>query len=260
MSFERELAIALRLSRDAGHLALEYRRNGVTAEDKPDDSPVTAADRASEKLIAEGLAESFPRDGLLGEEGAEKTGASGRRWIIDPIDGTRDYIRGNRFWANLIGLEAEGAIHVGVASFPALGETYYATQGGGAWRLLDGASPERIHCSDIADFRRAVVCYNGLNNVARKPRAGLVLPFLDRAWAVRSVGGALDAMLVCSGSAEIWVEPSAKPWDLAPLRIIARESGACFFDYAGRDTISGGNAVICVPGLASEVRSFLELD
>jgi fructose-1,6-bisphosphatase/inositol monophosphatase family enzyme len=104
-----------------------------------------------------------------------------------------------------------------------------------------------------------VVCYNGMNNVLRKPHAEKVIPLLDRCWAVRNLGGAQDAMLVCQGSAELWVEPTSKPWDLAPLQILAQESGARYFDYTGADTIHGGNAIICVPGLEAVAREFLGL-
>lgn len=254
MAWESELAVALRAAKEAGALALRYRREGVVAEDKSDDSPVTVADRESEKLIVGLLERAYPGDGLLGEEGASRDGASGRKWIIDPIDGTRDYMRGNRMWCNLIGLEAGGETVVGVVHFPALGETYWATKGGGAFQ--DG---QRIGVSAIAEPSRAVVCYNSLNRVLQRPHAEKVLPFLSKFWAARSFGGAMDAALVCAGKAELWIEPTAKPWDLAALRVLALESGARYFDYAGRDTIYGGNAVVCTPGLESAAREFLGL-
>jgi fructose-1,6-bisphosphatase/inositol monophosphatase family enzyme len=195
------------------------------------------------------LAETFPDDGVLGEEGAARESRTGRRWIIDPIDGTRDFLRGNRFWATLIGLEAGGEVQVGVAAFPALGETYHAVQGGGAWQ--DGV---RLQASSITTPAEAVVCVNGLNNLEKTRLPEPPGAWLKRFWAVRSIGGAADAMLVASGRAELWIEPAAKPWDLAPLKIIAEEAGARFFNFQGGSSIHGGNCIICAPGLEEEAR------
>lgn len=256
MTYERELAAAREVGLRAGELALKHFHRGVQAEDKEDDSPVTVADRESERLIVEKLREEFPNDGLLGEEGTQEEGTSGRRWIIDPIDGTRDFVRHNRLWSNLIALEVDGAVAVGVATFPGLGEQYWAVRGGGAWRG-DQATAAPIKHSRVTEARRAVVCMNQLNHVLEYPRAEKVLPFLGQFWASRCLGGALDAMLVARGSAEVWLEASLKPWDLGALSIIAKEAGCVFYDYTGKDTIYGGNGVICTPALEPVVREFL---
>ncbi len=128
-------------AKKAAELALRYQPN-IVAETKPDKSPVTQADRECERMIAGILSEAFPDDGILGEEGARAESRSGRRWIIDPIDGTRDYVRGNPLWANLIALEADGDVVAGVVNLPVLGKLYTASRGGGAF--CDGA---RIHAS-----------------------------------------------------------------------------------------------------------------
>lgn len=258
MTFDRELSLARSLARQAGDLAIEYRRHGIQAEDKPDDSPVTKADRDAEKLFSAGFLAAFPDDGLLGEEGADRAGTSGRRWIIDPIDGTRDYVRGNRLWCNLIGLEVDGVVEVGVATFPALEEQYYAIRGRGAWREFHDQTT-RLHASTIDTPERAVACVTQFNNVSKRPFSDQIVPFLARFWAVRSLGGALDSMFVASGQAELWLEPTAKPWDLAALSLIAKEADCLYHDYLGNDTIYGGNAVICAPGLEPDVRRFLGL-
>src|SRR5205814_5296150 len=124
----------------------------------PDASPVTVADREAEREIARALEEAFPEDGLLGEEGSAKDSRGGRRWIIDPIDGTRDFLRGNRAWSVLIGLEAEGEVVAGVSYFPALDEMFTATRGGGAF-----CNDAPIHASAITDPSQAVLSGNGLN-------------------------------------------------------------------------------------------------
>jgi fructose-1,6-bisphosphatase/inositol monophosphatase family enzyme len=255
MGYERELAVARRLAGEAGRLALEIQGRGFEVEDKPDDSPVTEADTASEAFFSAGLAAEFPEDGMLGEEGSNRAGTSGRRWIVDPIDGTRDFARRNRMWCNLVGLEDRGEVAVGVATFPALGEQYWAVRGEGAWGDR-GAGPERLRCSGIREIGRAVACPNQITK-SHKVFGPKLMEFLGRFWAVRMFGGAADAMLLASGGVEVWFEPVLQPWDLAAISLIAKESGARYFDFTGRDTIYGGNGVICVPGLEGEVRGLL---
>src|SRR5689334_12913546 len=121
-SFAQELETLGTVARRAGEIALRYWRTGIAADTKSDNSPVTAADRECEQLIASALTEQYPQDGLFGEEGAARQSHSGRRWIIDPIDGTRDFLRGNPMWSTLIGLEEGEEIVAGCAYFPVLGE------------------------------------------------------------------------------------------------------------------------------------------
>jgi histidinol phosphatase-like enzyme (inositol monophosphatase family) len=251
-AYEKELAVAQRLARQAGDFALQYRKGEIQVENKSDDSPVTVADKEGEKIIVAGLLEAFPEDGVLGEEGAMKDTANRRKWIIDPIDGTRDFIRNTRAWSVLIGLEENGACVAGVAYFPATAEMYYASKGGGAW-----CNGERLHVSHAQRPSEALLCVNGLSYMHRYPFAKDMLNFFSAFWTVRSTGGCLDAMLVAGGKADAWIEAQAKPWDLAPLKIIVEEAGAVTFDFAGKDTIYGGNFVIAVPALAEELRRFV---
>ena len=243
-TFEQELDFARRLARQAGETALRYFRHGVAVETKPDASPVTAADRACEALMAAAVAEAYPADGILGEEGADLPGSSARRWIIDPIDGTREFVRGNPAWANFLALEAGGEVVAGVAHFPVTGETYYAARGLGAF-----CNDERIRVSGIGDVSQAVVSVNSLGNIRHYPFAPYLLEWLEPFWAVRSMGGCLDAMLLARGQFDLWLEAGGKPWDFAPLQVIAEEAGALFFDFSGRRTIYGGNCVLANPGL-----------
>jgi histidinol phosphatase-like enzyme (inositol monophosphatase family) len=257
MAYERELEIGRVIARRAGDLALEYRSKGIGYESKSDDSPVTIADRECEKLIVEELTRSFPEDGLLGEEGALRESANGRKWIIDPIDGTRDFIRGTRAWSVLIGLEEHDRVAAGFAYFPSYGEMFSAGKGSGAWWANGDAEPVRIQVSNIARLSDALVCFNGLSFAHRYPFSKDLVAWLAGTWTVRSMGGCLDAMLVASGRADLWIETQAKPWDLAPLKIIAEEAGAVTFDFEGRNTIYGGNFAIAVPPLAEELKRFL---
>lgn len=248
----KEMETGSAIAREAGEIALRYFRKGIAYEEKSDDSPVTRADRECEQFIAQELDAAFPEDGLLGEEGTQKASRSGRRWIIDPIDGTRDFVRGNPTWSNLIGLEADGQVVAGFVNMPALGELFTAARGGGAY-LNDG----RIRASSIGTIAQAVLCFDALNCAGRQPFGGELLAWMDSFWAVRSMGGCMDAMMVARGQAEIWIETSGKPWDFAALKIVAEEAGARFFSYAGEPTIYGGNCVICAPAMEDAVRRFL---
>lgn len=253
--YQKELDAAVTAARRAGELALSYWRKGITAESKSDESPVTAADRHCERLFVQELLANFPSDGILGEEGAGKPADSGRQWIIDPIDGTRDFVRGNRMWAQLVALEEGGDVVVGIAHFPALGETYWATRGGGAFR-----NGERIGISAITTPDQAVLCVNSFSNIHRAPFAPRLIEWMAQFWSVRSFGGIQDAMMVCSGSADAWIEEIAAPWDLAAPKLIAEESGARFFNFNGGTSIRGGNCVVCVPALEAEMRKLLGLE
>ena len=252
MPWEREIEVCRSVARRAGELALSYASKGVTPEDKSDDSPVTVADRECERLIVSELRAAFPDDGFLGEEGAQDAGRSGRRWIIDPIDGTRDFVRGLRTWSNLIGLEVDGEVVLGSCHLPAQGELYWAVRGRGAFL---GERPISISAIDRRD--RAVLCLTAFNNLSGSPLQATILDYLSGFWAVRSLGGCQDAALVVSGRAEAWIELAAKPWDLAPFKVIAEEAGARFFNFDGGSSIRGGNAVICAPFLEAELRELV---
>lgn len=252
MPFEREVQLAKLLAQEAGALALDFQRSGVTAESKSDESPVTAADRACEKLIVDGIARDFPDDGVLGEEGANRESRNGRKWIIDPIDGTRDFVRGIPLWAVLIGLEQDGQIVAAAAHSPAQGLLLSACRGSGAW-----LNETQLRVAEKSNPADAVLSFNGFNKAGVQPFAGRLLSWVQRFWAVRSLGGAVDAMLVAQGKADVWIEPNAAPWDLAPLKLLIEEAGGIFRSFAGENSIYGGNAYACSPGLEPYVRELL---
>ncbi len=254
MTYERERALAEEMAQQAGLLALEFQRRGVTAEEKEDESPVTPADRAAEKLIVDQLAQIFPDDGILGEEGANKSAANGRKWIIDPIDGTRDFVRGIPLWAVLIGFEHDGHVVAGASFSPAQQMLLSAAKGQGAT-----ANGQPIHVSQKSDPAQSVLSFNGFNKdgVARFDPKHL-LEWVGRFWCVRSLGGAVDAMLVAQGKADVWIEPSAKPWDFAPLKIIIEEAGGLFAAFSGENSIYGGNAYACTPALEPYIQELLK--
>jgi len=252
MAFEREIEVARLLAEEAGALAADYQRQGVKAEEKSDESPVTAADKACEKLIVERITREFPNDGILGEEGANRETKNGRKWIVDPIDGTRDFVRGIPLWSVLIGLEQDGQIVAGVAYNPRQNLLLSASKGGGAW-----ANNTRLHVSQKTNPSDAVLSFNGFNKKGVERFESKLLPWVRKFWAVRSLGGALDGMLVAQGMADVSMDPVAAPWDLAPLKILVEEAGGKFGSFDGENTIYGGNAYACAPGMESYVRELL---
>jgi histidinol phosphatase-like enzyme (inositol monophosphatase family) len=251
-TWARELEIATAAAKKAAELAL-YHQPNIVAETKPDKSPVTQADRECERMIARMLSQAFPEDGILGEEGTSAEGRSGRRWIIDPIDGTRDYVRGNPLWANLIALEAENDVVVGVVNLPVLGKLYTASRGAGAH-----CNAGRIQASAKTIVEESVLCVNGYDKLSKATYRDRLLDWMARFWAVRGLGGAADAMMVASGQAEVWIEPKASEWDFAPLKLILEEAGARFLNADGSSSIYAGNGIGCAPGLEPEVRRFLQ--
>jgi histidinol phosphatase-like enzyme (inositol monophosphatase family) len=254
LRFEKELESIRRISEQAGRLALENRARGFEWESKPDHSPVTSADKANERLICKLLEAAYPEDGILGEEGAARESRSGRRWIIDPIDGTRDFVRGIPTWSVLLALEADGEVVAGACNQAALGELYSAANGLGAF--CNGVS---IHVGPAKSRGEAILCLTALKNLAGHEFSDRLIPWMAGFWTVRSMGGCMDAMLVASGRADAFIEVQAKAWDLAALKIITEEAGAHFFNLNGNSSIYAGNAVITIPSLEAEIREFLNV-
>ena len=252
MAFEREVRLAKLAAQEAGALALDFQRRGITPEIKSDQSPVTAADRACEKLIVNLVSKEFPDDGVLGEEGASRPARSGRRWIIDPIDGTKDFVRGIPLWTILIGLEQQGELIAAAAYCPGQQLLMHAGKGMGAFA---NDSPARV--SGATSLNQAVLSFNGFNKVGVNRFAHRVIPWVQQFWAVRSLGGAVDAMLLAQGQADIWIEPNAQPWDLAPLKLLVEEAGGKFAGFNGKSSIYEGNAYACTPQLESHVLDLL---
>lgn len=234
-----DLQLAVSLAREAGELALEYySRKSLKVDTKRDASPVTEADRRAEELIRRRIAAAHPADGLYGEEFREQPSASGRRWIIDPIDGTRSFIHGVPLWGVMIALEECGRLRLGVVNFPALGELYHAERGAGAF--MNG---EPIRVSSIADVPSSTVVFTEKEYLLDPPSLHPVDRLRDEAGLVRGWGDCYGHMLVASGRAEVAVDKIMSPWDCAALIPIVEEAGGRCFDYRGSSTISGEGLV-----------------
>lgn len=246
------MQVARSAAMHAGDLAVGYQSQELKPEAKPDLSPVTIADRECEKLLVSEILSAFPDDGVLGEEGSQRASSNGRKWIVDPIDGTRDFVRGLPFWAVLIGLEVDGEVVVGVTHMAAQKRMYHAVKGAGAF-----CNDRRISVSGIDGASNALACINGLNNVSEFPWAPRLISWMDQFWAVRSVGGCMDAMLLASGHADLWLEAHAQAWDLAAIKLILEEAGARFQNFDGGNSIYGGNGMAYVPSLEMCVQDLL---
>jgi histidinol-phosphatase len=251
MPYCQEIETARRIAQLSAELALRHQKKGIIAENKPDDSPVTIADKECERLIAKMLDESYPDDGILGEEGARKESKNGRRWIIDPIDGTRDFVRGNPLWSVLIALEKDGEVEAGVVHLPLMGNTCWGSRGEGSFR-----NDIRLRVSAIDKPENAVISLNSLNRAKSASVRGLLGSYLTLFWAFRCLGGTPDAMMVAEGQMDAWVEPKVAPWDMAATQVILEEAGAVFFAFNGKRSIYEGNCVACTPGLEGSMREF----
>ncbi len=251
MSFCQEIETARRAAERSAELALRYQTTGISAENKPDDSPVTIADKECEKLIAKLLEESFPDDGILGEEGSRKESKNGRRWIIDPIDGTRDFVRGNPLWSVLIALEKDGVVEAGVVHLPLMGNTCWGSRGGGSFR-----NDMRLRVSSIDKPENAVISINSLNRIEDASLLHKMTSLLSSFWAFRCLGGTPDAMMLAAGRMDVWIEPKVAPWDMAAAQVILEEAGAKFFAFSGKRTIYEGNCIACTPGLEAPMKEF----
>ena len=251
-SYERELEVAIAAVKSAGRITLEYFRGDLEVERKADASPVTIADRRAEEHLRATLAEAFPDDGILGEEFGTHEGRSGRRWIIDPIDGTQSFIRGVPLYGVLLGLEDRGRCVVGAVAFPALGETYWAGQGAGAF--LDGAA---IHVSGVTSLAEATLLTSDAKPEHYDEHYAGYERLLRRSARQRGWGDCYGYALVARGAADVMVDPKLNPWDIAALIPILEEAGGVFFDWSGQSRIDGGSGIGAPRALRDEILSLL---
>ena len=247
------LEFALELADIADRLTLaRFQAADLVVQTKPDMTPVTEADRAVEDALMERIAAVRPGESFIGEE-TGTSGSGAARWIIDPIDGTKNYVRGIPVYATLIALEEEGILTTAVASAPALGHRWWAARGEGAH--LDG---RRIRVSAVGRLEDAQVCYGSLD---AWEEAGLLQNFLElgrRAWRTRGFGDFWTHMLVAEGRAEVALEgPGVKLWDMAAPKLIVEEAGGRVTDLSGVD-VAGGSAVTTNGLLHREVLEILD--
>ena len=239
-----DLAVALELAKRAD--AITTARFGaldLRIDTKPDLTPVTDADEAVEAGLREILAAQRPGDAVLGEEYGGTAAFQGRQWVIDPIDGTKNFVRGVPVWASLIALLEDGVPVVGVVSAPALNRRWWAGRGLGAYTAVGDGPPRTLSVSAVGDLASASLSFSSLSGWADLGLRDEFVALTDAVWRVRGYGDFFSYCLVAEGAVDIAAEPEVKLWDLAPLDILVREAGGAFTNLAGAPGPHGGNAV-----------------
>jgi histidinol-phosphatase len=248
------LEFAVQCAYEAGRLTLGYfGTEAARPEFKSDDTPVTVADREAEQLIREKIEERYPNHAVLGEEfGETRSPDSDHLWILDPIDGTKSFVRGVPLYGVLIGLEIDGVCEVGAAYFPALDEMVCAATGEGCY--LNG---RKAHVS-TRTLAQGIACFTGATSFAEHGRAAAWERVLSAAGSARGWSDAYGHALVATGRAEIMLDPIMNPWDCGPFPPILREAGGFFGDWSGNETIHANEAMSTTRTIVPEVLSLLE--
>lgn len=256
-----DLALARRLADAADEITrARFRAVDLRVDDKPDLTPVSDADLAVETALRALLESERPGDAVLGEEFGGTASFSGRQWVIDPIDGTKSFVRGVPVWASLIALLEDGVPVVGVVSAPSLERRWWAAHGLGAYAAVTGESPRRLSVSTVRSPASASL---GFSSLSGWKDAGLRESFLDltdEVWRVRGYGDFLSYCFVAEGAVDIAVEPEVSLWDLAPLDILVREAGGRFGGLDGTPGPHAGSAVATNGLLHDHVLGALRLD
>ena len=258
-----DLALAHRLADAADAITLSrYQALDLTVTTKPDNTPVTDADKSAEDAIRALLHAHRPDDGIVGEEFGTQGTEKNRYWVIDPIDGTKNFLRGVPTWATLIGLmerDADGIekVIVGVVSAPALFRRWYAFEGGGAFVIVNKEIPKKISVSAVSSIEDASISHSDF--IGWGDRLEPFNNLMKSAWRTRAHGDFWSHMLVAEGAVEVAAEPSLALWDMAALDIIVREAGGHFTNLDGVDGSLGGNGLSTNAGLHDYVVSALKV-
>jgi len=239
-----DLALALTLADRADMLTrARFGALDLRVDTKPDLTPVTDADRAVETDVRQVLGRDRPGDSVVGEEFGGATTFTGRQWIIDPIDGTKNFVRGVPVWASLIALLEDGVPSVGVVSAPALHRRWWAARGQGAFAAVDGTQGRRLSVSPVAELSSASLSFSSLSGWAQRGLRERFIELTDAVWRVRGYGDFLSYCLVAEGSVDIAAEPEVSVWDLAALDVLVREAGGKFTGLDGAAGPHRGSAV-----------------
>jgi histidinol-phosphatase len=241
MNYKNLLDFTADLASQAGKISLKYYQTGITADFKVDNSPVTIADKAVEEYIRQKIEKTYPNHAIIGEEfGNDKRDDKTFSWIIDPIDGTKSFIRGVPLYAVLIGLEVEGIVRVGAAYFPALNEMICAADDEGCWW-----NGRRSYVSKIDRLSEAFICFTSLRDMEKNGRSGAWTHLKNKAYELRGWSDAYGYLAVATGRAEAVLDPKMKIWDCGPFPPIFREAGGFFGNWQGIEGHTFGEALAC---------------
>ncbi len=272
MKLDSYLNFAKQLAYRAGRITLSYYNKGIQHDLKSDESPVTAADRATEEFIRGEIEKAYPTHAIVGEEfgasafpspaGRSRSTPKGRargegnafRWIVDPIDGTKSFLKGVPFYSVLIALEIEGKSRVGVVCFPALDEILYAADGLGAWW-----NGKRARVSDVKDLKKAVFTYTSWSGFRTKKRTDVFEKLHKECFFGRGWSDAYGYHMVATGRAEIMLDPGIQIWDVAPMPPILREAGGWFGSWKGKEGHIHGEGLAVNAALKSKVLKLLRV-
>ena len=241
--FKEDLGLALEMAGHADAITMHrFEAADLSVKDKPDMTPVSDADLACEKAIRDALKRSRPRDEVLGEEFGGEACYEGRQWVIDPIDGTKNFVRGVPVWATLIALLEDGVPVVSVISAPALRRRWYAAKGAGAYRVF-GGEPKRLGVSHVEKLADSSLAMSSLTGWAERGLRDRFLALTDKTWRLRGYGDFWSYCLVAEGAVDIAAEPEVSLWDLAAPSLIVTEAGGTFTDLDGNPGPHGGSGV-----------------
>ncbi len=248
MTLLEDLALAHELADAADEVTLaRFRAQDLQVATKPDLTPVSDADTAVEAAVRRRLAQARPGDAVLGEEQG-LVGDGPRQWVVDPVDGTKNFVRGVPVWATLVALRVEGSVDVGVVSAPALGRRWWAARGTGAFAGASRSGAARLRVSAVADLPDASLSYSSLTGWEEQGRLPGLLGLSRKVWRTRAYGDFWSHVLVAEGAVDASCEPEVSLWDLAALQPVVEEAGGRFTDLSGAATPDGGS-VVCSNGL-----------
>lgn len=250
---DRYLDIAIATAQDAGKVTLRYFRNETQASLKPDGSPVTQADLEAEELIRARLGRELPEHDIVGEEGGESLSGSSFRWFVDPIDGTKAFMRGVPLYGVLLGLEIDGQVEAGVVHFPALQETLWARRGSGTF--LNG---RRVHVSGETSLAGSTLAFTDVSNFRPQGRQEAFERLCAKTLVRAGWSDAYGHSLVASGRIELMLDPQMNAWDCGPFPVLLREAGGLFGSWSGEEGIHFGEAISTSRTLLPEVLAVIE--
>jgi len=252
------LELARAAAEEAGRGTLQWFRNpDLMADMKGDGSPVTRADREAEELIRKRIGEAFPEDGIIGEEFGKTEGNSGFTWVLDPIDGTKAFVRGIPTFSNLVAVVREGRAVVGVANFPALNELVYAGAGGGAWWMTGSGDTRQARLSSQDKLDDSVIEVASPWTFMRDGTWDKYEELARRGAKLRGWNDAYGFALVATGRVDAAVDLGIKVWDIAPFDVIVREAGGWMTDWKGHETLDTDRVVMCNGALRDQLTGLL---